>query len=190
MFAHVAFTLPRLIGASGFTLFMHQSLQSRPRTAYCDSRPSTAATLARTQEAIPSVRLRVIAHAIDAGYFLLPVGIGIGALAYYVWRGVLTMSAAVVPCTLALLAAPLIYDLIFLQRHAGTTPGKRLLGLRVVQANGDTQTPLSWLQIVVRRACTSYLTMWNFLVLCIDKEHRSLADRLAQTRVVFDKHVD
>jgi uncharacterized RDD family membrane protein YckC len=189
MLARVAFTLPRLIGTGGFTLLLHQSLQLRPRTAFCDSRPSIVPP--RTPEATPSVRLRVFAHAIDAGYCLLPVGICIGALAFYVWRGVLTMSAAlVVPCTLALLAVPLIYDLIFLQRHAGTTPGKRLLGLRVVQANGDAQTPLSWLQIAVRRACTSYLAVWNFLLLCIDKEHRSLADRLAQTRVVFAKHAD
>ena len=123
---------------------------------------------------------------IDAGYMFVPLGACIGAIAYFAWRGALAWSASVlVPCFLAVLAAPFLYDLSCLQRHAGTTPGKRWLGMRVVHASGDSSAPLSFAQIMVRLFVTSYVAVWNFVALRLDAEHRSLADRAAGTRVVF-----
>lgn len=104
-----------------------------------------AATWHHTCQCFPSWRRRVLAHLIDAGYMFVPLGACIGAIAYFAWRGALAWSASVlVPCSLAVLAAPFLYDLVCLQRHAGTTPGKRWLGMRVVHASGDSSAPLSF----------------------------------------------
>jgi uncharacterized RDD family membrane protein YckC len=185
MLARAAFTLPRLLGSSTLAVLAHQ--QSLKRTAHCDNRPPVLPPPTKAPvPVLPSWRRRVLAHVIDAGFMLVPLGACFGVLAYYAWRGALAWSASVLmPCALAVLAAPFLYDLVCLQRHAGTTPGKRWLGMRVVRASGDPSTPLSFAQIMVRRFVTSYVAVWNFVALCLDAEHRSLADRAAGTRVVF-----
>ena len=187
MLARAALTLPRLLGSSALAVYAHQ--QSLKRTANCDNRPPILPPPTKAPALLPvhpSWQRRVLAHVIDAGYMLVPLGACFGAIAYYAWRGALAWSASVlVPCALAALAAPFLYDLVCLQRHAGTTPGKRWLGMRVVRASGDPSAPLSFAQIMVRRFVTSYVAVWNFLALRLDAEHRSLADRAAGTRVVF-----
>jgi uncharacterized RDD family membrane protein YckC len=76
-----------------------------------------------------------------------------------------------------------LYEAGFLVR-SGATPGKMVLGLRVVTAEGG---PLSW-----GRAVGRYLGLWldnftlgiGFIIAAFDAEKRALHDHICGTRVV------
>lgn len=79
------------------------------------------------------------------------------------------------------------YPVIFEVRAHGQTPGKRLLGLRVVQENG---TPVGWSESVLR----NFLLVADFLPLLylaglvtmfLDSSFRRLGDLAAGTLVVY-----
>ena len=77
-----------------------------------------------------------------------------------------------------------VYDLIFITRFAAT-PGKLLLGLRLVKANNK---PLGFARIVAR--CLAKLVSGlptffiGFLIVAFDDQHRGLHDFFCGTRVV------
>ena len=48
---------------------------------------------------------------------------------------------------------------------AGASPGKRLMGLRVVDRNGDDATPIGWARGVVRALVRQGVWIWTFLFL-------------------------
>jgi uncharacterized RDD family membrane protein YckC len=78
------------------------------------------------------------------------------------------------------------YHLYFEVRHQGRTPGKRLLGLRVVDGRG---LPITWQQSLVRNAVRALDFLPAFyglggLVCLLDRDRRRLGDVLADTLVV------
>ncbi len=78
------------------------------------------------------------------------------------------------------------YHLSFEVRGQGRTPGKRLLGLRVVDGRG---LPITWQQSLVRNAVRALDFLPAFyglggLVCLLDRDRRRLGDVLADTLVV------
>jgi uncharacterized RDD family membrane protein YckC len=75
------------------------------------------------------------------------------------------------------------YDAIFLLRF-GATPGKLLLGLRVVQADGR---PLGFTRIVLRSLSKSLVCLTlgiGYLIVAFDEHKRGLHDFICNTRVI------
>ena len=76
------------------------------------------------------------------------------------------------------------YQVYFLSQYGGT-PGKMLMGLRVVSEDGS--------RLTVMHALARYLAFWvsaftlgiGFLLVIFDPQRRALHDHLAKTRVVF-----
>ena len=77
------------------------------------------------------------------------------------------------------------YFVLFTKRF-GATPGKMLLRIRVVSADG---APLSWWTVLYRETVGRYLTslLWvGYVVLAFDGCHRGFHDMLADTRVCLE----
>ena len=91
---------------------------------------------------------------------------------------------------LTLVIGYIIWWLIVLAR--GQTPGKQLLGIRAINRNGN---PAGWgttfVREVVKAVAHSFIIGFfadAILLLLDDEEHRSLADRVANTVVVRNEH--
>ena len=79
------------------------------------------------------------------------------------------------------------YPVIFEVRAHGQTPGKRMLGLRVVQENG---TPVGWSESVLRNflLVADFLPLFylaGLLTMFLDSSFRRLGDLAAGTLVVY-----
>lgn len=84
-----------------------------------------------------------------------------------------------------------VFYFILCTYHAGTTPGKRVMNLRVVSAVEEEK--LSFFNILYRETVGRFL---SGLVLCIgyiligiDKEKRGLHDMLCDTRVIYGRRI-
>jgi uncharacterized RDD family membrane protein YckC len=87
---------------------------------------------------------------------------------------------------LVLFALYWLYPVLFEVLYDGQTIGKRVLGLRVIHANG---TPVSWLASIVRnllRVVDMLPVLYGFGVVCglLDAQGRRLGDLVAGTLVV------
>lgn len=80
---------------------------------------------------------------------------------------------------------------ILLTHGTGTTPGKRLLNLRVVNADGSQKLDL--LNVVYRETIGRFLCGLSvgigYIMAGVDREKRGLHDMLCDTRVVYAKKV-
>ncbi|HEX5269775.1 MAG TPA: RDD family protein [Gemmataceae bacterium] len=132
---------------------------------------------------VAGIGSRFLAWLIDAGLIavLLAMGAGVQVVLSVLRPGV---GEAV----LALWAFALLwgYFLLFEWLWTGQTPGKRVMGLRVVRAEG---TAISFLQAGVRnvlRAADSlpFFYALGFAVAACDRHHRRLGDLAAGTLVV------
>ena len=71
----------------------------------------------------------------------------------------------------------------------GQTPGKQLMGLRVVRADDSTA---SW-GLMFGRGCCKFITEWfplvivSFVMMLTDSDHRAIHDRMVSTRVVRNR---
>lgn len=88
---------------------------------------------------------------------------------------------------LALFVVFWLYPVLFEALNDGQTPGKRALGLRVINRNG---TPVTWLASFLRnllRSVDMLPLLYGFgLVACLaDADARRLGDRVAGTLVVY-----
>lgn len=84
-----------------------------------------------------------------------------------------------------------VFYFILCTYHAGTTPGKRVMNLRVVSAVEEEK--LSFFNVLYRETVGRFL---SGLVLCIgyiligiDKEKRGLHDMLCDTRVIYGRRI-
>jgi uncharacterized RDD family membrane protein YckC len=69
---------------------------------------------------------------------------------------------------------------------AGQTPGKWVMGLRVVTTDGKPMT----VRLALRRLIGQALSLplfWGYLIVLIADDRRSFADRFAGTRVIYDR---
>lgn len=80
---------------------------------------------------------------------------------------------------------------ILLTHGTGTTPGKRLLNLRVVNADGSRE--LNLLDVIYRETIGRFLCSLSigigYIMAGVDREKRGLHDMLCDTRVVYGKKV-
>lgn len=80
---------------------------------------------------------------------------------------------------------------ILLTHGTGTTPGKRLLNLRVVNADGSRE--LNLLDVVYRETIGRFLCGLSigigYIMAGVDREKRGLHDMLCDTRVVYAKKI-
>jgi len=83
-----------------------------------------------------------------------------------------------------------VYNIIFLFAMGNTTPGKKLLKLKIINLNDPEK--LGWGQIIFREILKKvYYTMFSiisipidFVLITISKRKRSLIDYLANTQVI------
>lgn len=79
---------------------------------------------------------------------------------------------------------------ILLTYYTGTTLGKKLLNLRVVNADGSEH--IDFLNVVYRETIGRFLSAVlciGYLMAAVDKKKRGLHDRLAETNVIYAKKV-
>lgn len=82
------------------------------------------------------------------------------------------------------IAVPLLYHVWFWTRRDGQTPGKSLLGIRVIKADGG---PIGTTDAVIRLFSyqISAMVLWaGFLWAIVDRKNQSWHDKLARTYVV------
>jgi uncharacterized RDD family membrane protein YckC len=132
---------------------------------------------------VAGIGSRFLAWLIDVGLIgvLFAIGVGAGALLSVLRPGV--GEAVIALWAFALLWG---YFLLFEWLWAGQTPGKRVMGLRVVRTEG---TAISFLQAGVRnvlRAADSlpFFYALGFVVMACDRLRRRLGDLAAGTLVV------
>lgn len=82
-----------------------------------------------------------------------------------------------------------MYFILFIY-GTGTTPGKRLMNLRVVSADGEK---LSFMDVLYRETVGRYLCGMTigagYIFAGVDKEKRGLHDMLCDTRVIYGRRV-
>ncbi len=75
--------------------------------------------------------------------------------------------------------------------YTGTTPGKRLMNLRVIDGSGLAQLPA--VNVIYRetvgRFLSGFLVAIGYLLIAIDNEKRGLHDILCDTRVIYAKKI-
>ncbi len=82
------------------------------------------------------------------------------------------------------------YMVLFEALNQGRTPGKLIMGIRVVS---DNALPVSWTGSVVRnllRTVDMFPVFYGFglVAMLLDRDFRRLGDRVAGTLVVYDQH--
>lgn len=135
-----------------------------------------------------------------AAYCIDLVIVGIGLLFVNLMLGVISMVGSGVLQTEILFQYTvkdiLLYVLqvlyfILLTYGTGTTPGKRLLNLRVVNADGSRELDL--LNVVYRETIGRFLCSLSvgigYIMAGVDREKRGLHDMLCDTRVVYAKKI-
>jgi uncharacterized RDD family membrane protein YckC len=137
--------------------------------------------------------IRLAAYSIDTTIVSLPVLVASCAWAFWLLEqggGVavpeLTPRVFLLPIVggAASLVLSIVYPVYFWALR-GTTPGKRLFGLRVLGMNGET--PIGWQRAMMRLIgyMINGLVMGiGFLLIAVSEDKRGLHDRLADTRVL------
>ncbi len=69
---------------------------------------------------------------------------------------------------------------------AGRTPGKGIIGLRVVNADGSPLAPRRALWRTLAYPLSALFGGLGFALLLVQREHRALHDLIARTAVVYD----
>jgi uncharacterized RDD family membrane protein YckC len=138
--------------------------------------------------------IRFAAYSIDSAIVSLPVLLATGVWAFSLMeQGAMASLAQVTPsmfllpaiggiCTLVL---SVVYPVYFWALR-GDTPGKRILGLRVVTMSGET--PIGWRRAMLRvmgYTINSFVLGIGFLLIAVSDDKRGLHDRLADTCVVL-----
>ncbi len=174
-FAHVARKLARAAGFGGVRAFTYDPRRMID-TVHAVQTPEGVDLALRVAGPVP----RALAWGVDT---LLQGGIAIAlqiALAGFAGFGIGLYL-------IGLFALLWFYPVLFEVRAHGQTPGKRMLGLRVVQENG---TPVGWSASVLR----NFLLVADFLPLfylaglvsmSVDSSFRRLGDLAAGTLVIY-----
>jgi uncharacterized RDD family membrane protein YckC len=131
---------------------------------------------------------RAAGAALDIAIVLGSFTIGL-ALANLLWQAVigesLTDDGSGLGSVVALAAWAFLYMFLSLA-IAGRTPGKGIVGLRVVQADGSTLTSRGALVRTLAFPLSSLFFGLGFLGIFVQREHRALHDLIARTAVVYD----
>lgn len=77
----------------------------------------------------------------------------------------------------------IVYQVVFIRRYAAT-PGKLLLGLELIRADGSALTTGRIIGRYFAESISGLLLGIGFLLAAVDEEHRTLHDTLVDTRVI------
>ncbi len=80
-----------------------------------------------------------------------------------------------------------IYFALFNWKWNGQTPGKRLLGIRIIKLNGKKMSLWNSLERVSGYAASASLAFLGFLQFFWDKNHQTTHDKISETIVVLEK---
>ncbi len=84
-----------------------------------------------------------------------------------------------------------VFYFILCTYHSGTTPGKRVMNLRVVSAGEEEK--LGLLNVIYRETVGRFLSglvlCIGYIIIGIDKEKRGLHDMLCDTRVIYGRRI-
>ncbi|MGH9461424.1 MAG: RDD family protein, partial [Vicinamibacteria bacterium] len=137
--------------------------------------------------------IRLAAYSIDTAIVSLPVLVASCAWAFWLLEQgegavvpELTPRVFLLPIVggAASLVLSIVYPVYFWALR-GTTPGKRLFGLRVLGMNGET--PIGWQRAMMRLIgymINGMVMGIGFLLIAVSEDKRGLHDRLADTRVL------
>lgn len=153
----------------------------------------------REMGAIAVPRLNVTGHyagvvsraagaAIDIALVLALFTVGAAGVALLV-RVVVGVSLAAEPTGPLSVTALAVWAFLYVyvcHAIAGRTPGKGIVGLRVVRADGATLTARRALMRTLAFPLSALLFGLGFLAIIVQREHRALHDLLAGTAVVYD----
>lgn len=131
---------------------------------------------------------RAVATVLDIGIVFLTFTLGVAGidlLARVVVGLDLTDDRSGVGWLIGFLAWAFLYMLVSLA-VAGRTPGKGLIGLRVVSADGAVLTARRALVRTVTFPLSAAIFGLGFLGIVVGREHRALHDVIAGTAVVYD----
>jgi uncharacterized RDD family membrane protein YckC len=140
--------------------------------------------------------IRLAAYLIDGFILALPMGVVLGGVALASLRsaaaGELDPGTASAGDAAFLMTAssiigfllPAVYCLAFWST-SGATPGKRLLGLRILRGSGEPALGVGRAALRLFGYALSFLLLGvGFLIIAFSQDKRALHDRLADTRVV------
>lgn len=137
--------------------------------------------------------IRLAAYSIDSVIVGLPLLLAAGGWAFWVLeQGGAVALAEATPSVFLLpilggvvtLLLSIVYPVYFWALR-GATPGKRILGLRVMSMEGET--PIGWQRALLRvigYMISGFVMGIGFLLIAVSDDKRGLHDRLADTRVL------
>lgn len=131
---------------------------------------------------------RAVATALDIGIVFLAFTLGVAAielLARVVIGVDLTGDRSGIGWLIGFLSWAFLYVLVSLA-VAGRTPGKGLVGIRVVTADGTALTARRALVRTLTFPLSAAVFGLGFLGIVVGRQHRALHDVMAGTAVVYD----
>ena len=180
-----------------------KSTKTDPRTAVS---PDSSEGLRRSGQKEPSAArpsaikeapagfwIRLVAYLIDSFLIGLPMMIGGGiSVALNFERGAVPGSTGVSPATIGFAVAGVILTALLVIIYPvyfwvvrGSTPGKRLLGLTLVRASGESPIGMRCALLrLVGYFINGFTFGIGFLLIACSEDKRGLHDRLAETREV------
>ncbi len=158
--------------------------------------PRPAVGAAGGSQAAAGFWIRLAAYFIDSLIVSIPALAIMGVVVFLVFRGgaeldpsSLAPSVMILPLAVGnLLTFGLAFAyLLYFWGARGATPGKKLLGLKIVSARGES--PIGYGRAALRILgyfLNSFTFGIGFLLIAFNEEKRGLHDRIADTRVVRD----
>jgi uncharacterized RDD family membrane protein YckC len=163
--------------------------------------------MSKTEVRYAGFSIRLIASIIDTFILALPIGVVIYFLSDGNWfnfssyQQSLNLALAGNPNALTLKTdtsmkwellfelSVLIVTVLFWEKFKGTTPGKKFVGIKIVDAK--TLQDISNIQAITRSIgyiASSLIIGIGFLMIAFRKDKRALHDLLADTLVIYDKN--
>jgi uncharacterized RDD family membrane protein YckC len=137
--------------------------------------------------------IRLAAYSIDSFVVSLPMLVATGAWAFWLMEEGGVVSLEVTPSMFLLPiiggVASLVFSIVYpvyFWAVRGATPGKQVLGLKVLTMDGVT--PIGWRRAMLRvmgYIINSMVAGIGFLLIAVSEDKRGLHDRLADTCVVW-----
>ena len=134
--------------------------------------------------------IRAAAYLLDilivvVGYYIIAIPLGLGAVGV---MGAMTDPTAMIGLGIAALAMSMAvgaaYQVYFLTKY-GATPGKLVLGLKVIRGDGGPITAGRAFARMCAHALSGMILYIGYFMAGFDSEKRALHDHICDTRVVY-----
>ncbi len=126
--------------------------------------------------------IRLVAHLIDG--IILSILLGILSFVFNIKANTGWLSAIYSPGGLVTLLLIMAYFVYFETTQNQATPGKMLMGLKVVRQDGAKMQVRDSVLRYLGKIISAAILMIGFLIVIFDKKKRALHDLIAQTYVI------